>query len=782
MQAPSNPCPRCGSPIPSDAPGGICPACALLGVADFTAPEQSAAAQKPTLEQVAAAFPELEVLELIGQGGMGVVFKARQPRLDRLVALKILPPVLAAQPGFAERFTREARALARLAHPHIVAVYDFGERAGFYHLVMEYVNGVNLRDAMRAGLTPEQALALVPRVCEALQFAHDRGVLHRDIKPENILLDTAGTPKVADFGIAKFADEPAAATGLTGTGAQLGTAAYMAPEQIERPSTVDHRADIYSLGVVLYEMLTGELPLGRFAAPSAKAQVGQGVDDLVLRALEKERERRQQSATEMRTEVEHASRSTPPPPLDAMADSPLPPDGVATRIFTALTALSAVGIAVSGMLGWSVPSPVHMVALTTVFGTLAGLSQAFAPRRGIGTSNAFASSPAPARPKEKDLGFAYLWWFLFGLCGAHKFYLGKIGWGFLYLFTGGLFFVGWFIDLFTLPAEVRRHNEAVRGMGSAEDGVRASVPSDPWASRIFLLILVLVFVPIGLFLLGLVIPYLAARKQAPKPAAAAEHAAFLATPPQSIVTAERPPFIGELSQGSIELVAISRHPADNTRGWRMNGAPALEGPFVNRGAKVGADENQRAYEFIFHTRGLPADASSLSWHIEGATGSAWGGNPELAPEPGRALADYAVIAATLPRDQRTADVRAGAALGPWQTLTENRPGNSIATSREHAGLTWRITQVATVENKTGGIVVTYSHTQHEGWQQRVIAVTAEGEEVAASYSGQLNEQSEWRFENIPLESIAQFRFQVRPIEWVLFRGVALTSSTPNLER
>ena len=137
MQAPSNLCPRCSSPIPADAPGGICPACALLGVADFTPPGQNATARMPTLEEVAAAFAELEILELIGQGGMGVVFKARQPRLDRLVAVKILPPALAAQPGFAERFTREARALARLAHPHIVGVFDFGERAGFYHLVME---------------------------------------------------------------------------------------------------------------------------------------------------------------------------------------------------------------------------------------------------------------------------------------------------------------------------------------------------------------------------------------------------------------------------------------------------------------------------------------------------------------------------------------------------------------------------------------------------------------------------------------------------------------------
>jgi tRNA A-37 threonylcarbamoyl transferase component Bud32 len=311
-------CPRCQSIIAPDAPGGICPACALLAVAQATDPSQNAAAAVPTVEEIAAAFPELEIVDWLGHGGMGVVFKARQPRLDRLVALKILPPALAVQPGFPDRFAREARALARLNHPHIVAVHDFGEREGFCYLLMEYVDGVNLREALREGITPEQALALVPQICEALQFAHDRGVLHRDIKPENILLDTTGTPKLADFGIAKLGGDSGDAssrapseTALTQTGAVLGTAAYMAPEQIERPSTVDHRADIYSLGVVFYEMLTGELPLGRFPAPSKKASVSPGVDEVVLRALEKEREHRQQSATEFKTQVE-ASHATQP--------------------------------------------------------------------------------------------------------------------------------------------------------------------------------------------------------------------------------------------------------------------------------------------------------------------------------------------------------------------------------------------------------------------------------------------------------------------------------------
>ncbi len=265
-------------------------------------------ADLPSLEEIAAAFPDLEILGLIGHGGMSAVFRARQPKLDRVVALKVLPKSLAATPGFAERFNREGRVLARLSHPSIVAVHDFGESGGFAYLIMEFVDGVNLRQAMRAGrFTPEQALRIIPAICDALQFAHTQGVLHRDIKPENILLDSKGRVRIADFGIAKILDEKGGdAMLLTQSGAKLGTAPYMAPEQIEQPSSVDHRADIYSLGVVFYEMLTGELPLGRFAAPSEIAAVGGNIDEIVFRALEKERTRRQQSVSEFKTQVEGA--------------------------------------------------------------------------------------------------------------------------------------------------------------------------------------------------------------------------------------------------------------------------------------------------------------------------------------------------------------------------------------------------------------------------------------------------------------------------------------------
>jgi len=310
-------CPQCGSPLPAGALEGLCPACLLKqGTETGTQPE-SAPFQPPTAEDVAKLFPHLEILGFIGKGGMGAVYKARQPALDRLIALKILPPQAASSPGFSERFNREARALARLNHPNIVTVHEFGQVNGLAFIIMEFVDGLNLRQLERSGkLSPREALQIVPQICEALQFAHDEGIVHRDIKPENILVDKKGRVKIADFGIAKIVGRDADPA-LTETRGIIGTPQYMAPEQVEKPQEVDHRADIFSLGVVFYEMLTGELPLGKFAPPSSRMR-GVGVDvrldEVVLRALEKEPERRYQHASQVKTAVETISSSSPPPP------------------------------------------------------------------------------------------------------------------------------------------------------------------------------------------------------------------------------------------------------------------------------------------------------------------------------------------------------------------------------------------------------------------------------------------------------------------------------------
>jgi tRNA A-37 threonylcarbamoyl transferase component Bud32 len=272
----------------------------------------------PPPEELARHFPQLDIIELLGQGGMGYVYKARQKGLDRLVALKLLPQEVSADHAFAERFAREARALARLSHPGIVMVHDSGAVGGHYYFIMEYVDGMNLRELLgrSAGrVESEQALKIVGSVCDALEYAHDEGVVHRDIKPENILLDMKGRVKIADFGLAKLLGaDTGHKTSLTLASPQrmLGTPHYMAPEQTERPLEVDHRADIYSLGVVFYEMLTGELPLGRFPLPSERGHGDAALDGIVVRALEKDPGRRFQRASDIRTAVASAVAGTPP--------------------------------------------------------------------------------------------------------------------------------------------------------------------------------------------------------------------------------------------------------------------------------------------------------------------------------------------------------------------------------------------------------------------------------------------------------------------------------------
>ena len=326
-----NRCPRCGARQHSASAEGLCPRCLVaMNLAPPTdAPTGAEAGNEPTLgkppptaplplAEVARRFPRLEILGCLGCGGMGVVYKARQPHLNRFVALKILAPGKEQDPSFAERFAREAQTLARLNHPHIVTLYEFGKVDGLFYLLMEHVDGMTLRQLLQSKkLTPEEALAIVPKICEALQYAHEHGVVHRDIKPENVLLNREGWVKIADFGIAKMLSGTPGQPTITRDEQVIGTPHYMAPEQVEQPQRVDHRADIYSLGVVLYEMLTGELPLGKFAAPSQRVQIDVRLDEVVLRALEKDPERRYQHASQVKTAVETITTT----PVQGAADA-----------------------------------------------------------------------------------------------------------------------------------------------------------------------------------------------------------------------------------------------------------------------------------------------------------------------------------------------------------------------------------------------------------------------------------------------------------------------------
>ena len=250
-------------------------------------------------------IPGYDLLEILGRGGMGEVWRSRQKSLGREVAIKLLPPKLSKDPESVARFEKEATALASLSHAHIIQIIDRGISGDHYYLVMEYVQGRSLRELMNAGeISFRQALKLTLQICAAIDYAHQKQIIHRDLKPENILIDTEGQAKVADFGLAGIGNSDTRLN-LTATAVAMGTMNYMAPEQRRDAKNVDGRADIYSLGVVLYEMLTGEIPIGRFKLPSERVgQLDPRVDAVVAKALETDPNARYPRAGMMANDLE----------------------------------------------------------------------------------------------------------------------------------------------------------------------------------------------------------------------------------------------------------------------------------------------------------------------------------------------------------------------------------------------------------------------------------------------------------------------------------------------
>lgn len=307
-------------------------------------------------------IPGCEVLGFIGRGGMGAVYKARQQSLNRMVAVKLLS--ILTQPGgldFASRFRVEAQAMARLAHPNIVSVHDFGTtHDGRFFYVMELVEGADLaRKILETGrLQPPEALRIMLAVCAALECAHAQGVVHRDIKPSNILISQAGVVKVADFGLAKV-DDPATAS-LTISGTTMGSQGYAAPEVFVKASTADHRTDIYSLGVLLYQMLTGNLPRGMFKLPSEKVPgLDARLDEIICKCMEEDREERYQSIAEMREPLEEVFASFTAPalpvtPVEVVQETALArhEPGVVVRLSWKRVAMAAAAVLVLGLALW----------------------------------------------------------------------------------------------------------------------------------------------------------------------------------------------------------------------------------------------------------------------------------------------------------------------------------------------------------------------------------------------------------------------------------------------
>ena len=263
--------------------------------------------QPPTLEEMQAMLPQYEFVSLLGRGGMGAVFKAVQVTLDRPVAIKVLPVDLVADDDsqFAERFQNEARTMAKMNHPAIVNVYDFGEtNTGLLYIVMEFIDGTDVAQmiATQGKLPEDYALSITAHVSDALNYAHTQGIVHRDIKPANILINMEGAVKVADFGLAK-ANDPSQ-SGITKTNMAMGTPDFVAPEAFIPGVPLDGRADLYAMGVMLYQMLTGEIPRGIWALPGQKLGTDPRFDAIITKAMQTDREHRYQSAMDLRRDLD----------------------------------------------------------------------------------------------------------------------------------------------------------------------------------------------------------------------------------------------------------------------------------------------------------------------------------------------------------------------------------------------------------------------------------------------------------------------------------------------
>ncbi len=352
-------CPACGAQIPEGTPERICPQCALTGALGLSSRPGDAdvtgagAPEAPALREIG----DYELLEEVGRGGMGVVYKARQRSLDRLVAVKLLRHGRWAEPAFARRFRLEAEAAARLEHPHIVSIHEFGEHDGQPYYAMRFDEGRGLdRELAGQPLPPRRAAQLVTTIARAVHFAHQHGVLHRDLKPHNVLIDAAGQPQLTDFGLAKLLEQEG---GETQGGTVLGSPSFMAPEQAgPGRAAVTTAVDVYSLGAMLFMLLTGRAPFGGATpletlrrviedAPLPLRQLAAGVprdlETICQKCLEKDPARRYGSAEALADDLERWLRHEP-----IVARRP-------TRLYRATTFLRRhrIGVAAVSAIGLS---------------------------------------------------------------------------------------------------------------------------------------------------------------------------------------------------------------------------------------------------------------------------------------------------------------------------------------------------------------------------------------------------------------------------------------------
>ncbi|MBN2703380.1 MAG: leucine-rich repeat protein [Pontiellaceae bacterium] len=799
-------CPQCGEPFPGDALEGACPRCLMqMNLADPSLIDDATDKGKkkpkaPSVEEITPLFPQLEILELIGQGGMGAVYKARQKELDRIVALKILPQEIGETPGFAERFTREARALAKLNHSGIVTLYEFGKcsasvplasgqknasetHAPLYYFLMEYVDGLNLRHLLRNGrIEPREALAIVPQICDALQYAHDHGIVHRDIKPENILLDRVGHVKVADFGLAKITGTPepipdgtsdapigpkrSADNFQNGNNDEgvvhhqssignvvLGTPKYMSPEQVEAPGTVDHRADIYALGVVFYQMLTGEMPEKELVPPSKKVRIDVRLDEVVLRALESKPDLRYQQASILKTDVEtivsDATTSEESDQKSDIGETKKPYCKGFRRVQRIIIIRAVVMCIVAAVFGNSFSSEHAKLALLGwgILGMLLILWTAFYPRK-VEAKGVAALNPA------HRIGLIH-----------------SIG-----VLSGGVFLA------FNNEGMTREFNMILAGMmiGGILVCLMKLVPSVETDGKIRKTNLMYATVA-GLALLLTSVFFLTQRPQTND------------NQPEektSLVTSPCTQHAVVLPDGSfVEIVSLlnagsaqDSNPHQEAQFWQPNGSDleiqgeedwSFSPSLVSRTQPL--RDGMDSCGFVVRWGGpMSANPSLLGWEYEGQPGAT--GSFHVTPKQ-ESSRNWMGLIFDFPKDTITATLRFKIASGPFSDgpTPDKRWGDSGATP-------YGSFLMSQVYNRNGNAAITLTHdlfncdfrvrARHPDDKHQDKSAWVTGQRVEGRSSGE-QVLEVYEFPGLPADQGLILGLQVRPVQWVEFRNISL---------
>ncbi len=761
MNAEVNPetsCPNCGRRLPAGVLSGLCPACLLAHGAETQTATGGASPRMdpPSLAEVIRLFPQLEILGLLGAGGMGAVYRARQPALDRQVALKLLPASAEGGPRFAERFNREARALARLNHPNIVAVHEFGQVEGRHYFLMEFVDGANLRQLERSGrLSPREALQIIPQICDALQYAHDEGVVHRDIKPENVLVDRRGRVKIADFGLAKILDANVETHRLTAEGQVMGTPHYMAPEQFERPLTVDHRADIYSLGVVFYEMLTGDLPLGKFAPPSRKLEVDVRLDEVVLRALENDPERRYQRASDVKSQVE--TIAVTPAPAGESAPTPAPAATQQPKHVRRPWSLWVIGLLLilSGLhSAYEVGSGIHQHQYSFDFGVLT-------LPMGIGLLR--------LRPwwRKATLGYFGVLLVAIGV-SLPLLFLGFLNgntettvhvnsafwpsarslapgsFAILYWLTATLLVAACLWLIWTLRQPRIRELFLARGFHR---------PWLEWAA----------LVP------ALLVPYFAT---VPRSFGPVDFAAWRDPQSHSMVA-------NFLAGGRLELRAVNTPGALPATWWHPDSAPATNS-FEVRGLASSLSPSEQRASLVFQISGIPAGTGVPSLECIPAGSISAGGRVW---QNGNALKDGWAMDIAWPATTRKTTVRLGYPVGNWRAVvTHPVQGGDRVNSSEPGDPVWNATLNHVRDDGTNLFLTLVLGPDSSSWKRRVVVVDTDGQthlqQEGSGSTGEGNSTWTLTFPGLTRARAKEIQMQVQRVFWVEFRDLVLPPGSP----